>query len=76
VASRQAMQDWNGSMDNKVPYKSLKKAYIQAATIVSLYGDKYLPIFERLEKEYRARKKQRDALSRAIEIAQSDKNID
>ncbi len=63
-------------MDNKVPYDKLKNAYIQAAKIVSLYGEKYLPIFERLEKEYRARTKQIDTLNRAIKIAQSDKNID
>ncbi len=62
----------NGLMDNKVPYDTLKNAYIHVEKIVSIYGEKYLPIFERLEEEYRE-KKQRDALSRAIEIAQSDK---
>ena len=63
-------------MDNKVPYAKLKKAYIQAANIVSLHGEKYLPIFERLEKEYQERKQRLDALDRAMQISQSDKNID
>lgn len=42
--------------DNKVSYKQLKKAYLQAAKIVALHGEKYLPIFERLEKEYKKNK--------------------
>jgi len=63
-------------MENKVSYKQLKKAYLQAAKIVALHGEKYLPIFERLEIEFRERKKQVDALNRAIKVANSDKEID
>ncbi len=56
----------------KISFEALKTAYLQAAKIVSIYGDKYLPIFERLEKEFIERKKKRDILQRALEIA--DKN--
>lgn len=58
-------------MSNSVPIKQLMKAYQQAAKIVSIYGETYLPIFERLEKEYNNRIKQADALSRAIELAKN-----
>ncbi len=64
------------NMDNKVSYKQLKKAYLQAAKIVALHGEKYIPIFERLEKEYNERKKQIETLNRAIKLAQSDTEID
>lgn len=64
------------NMDNKVSFKQLKKAYLQAAKIVAHHGEKYLPIFERLEKEYKERKKQINTLNRAIKIAQSDTEID
>ncbi len=64
------------NMDNKVSYKQLKKTYLQAAKIVALHGEKYLPIFERLEKEYKERKKQVNTLNRAIKLAQSDTEID
>jgi len=63
-------------MESKVSYKQLKKAYLQAAKIVALHGEKYLPIFERLETEFRKRKKQVDTLNRAIKLAQSDTDID
>lgn len=43
-------------MGNKMSYKQLKKAYLQAAKIVVLHGEKYLPIFERLENEHKAKK--------------------
>jgi len=56
----------------KISFEALKTAYFQAAKIVSIYGDKYLPIFERLEKEFIERKKKRDILQRALKIA--DKN--
>lgn len=60
-------------MKKKMSYKKLKRAYLQAANIVSLYGEKYLPIFERLEKEYNKRKQRLDSLNRAIELSQSSK---
>lgn len=63
-------------MGNEISYKQLKKAYLQAAKIVALHGEKYLPIFERLESEYKTRKKRDDALYRAIKLANSDKEVD
>lgn len=63
-------------MDNKVPFSDLKKAYLQAAKIVARHGDTYLPIFERIEMEYQERKKQIDALNRAIMIAESNTEIE
>ncbi len=57
-----------------MPYAKLKKAYIQAAKIVTVHGEKYLPIFERIEKEYQERKKKLDALNRAIAISNSNNN--
>jgi len=59
----------HGISDKEVSLKSLRTAYLQAAKIVSIYGDKYLPIFERLEKEYVERNKKRDILQRALNIA-------
>ena len=47
----------------------LKKSYIQAAKIVAVHGDKYLPVFERLEREYKTCKKKRETLRRVLEIA-------
>ena len=55
--------------DRRISFESLKTAYLQAAKIVSIYGDKYLPIFERLEKEYIERNKKRDVLQRALKVA-------
>lgn len=48
---------------------TLKKAYIQAAHIVSVHGDKYLPIFERLEKEYQDSLKKKSTLTRALALS-------
>ena len=56
----------------KISFEVIKTAYLQAAMIVSIYGDKYLPIFERLEKEFIERKNKRDILQRALKLA--DKN--
>ena len=61
-------------MNNVISYKELKKAYIQAAKIVAKYGDKYLPIFKRLEREFKKRQDDIDTLNRAIKIASSDEN--
>ena len=38
-------------MSDQLSLAQIKRAYHQAAKIVARYGDKYLPIFERLEKE-------------------------
>lgn len=57
-------------MSNQLSLSQIKKAYHQAAKIVARYGDKYLPIFERLENEYQGRKDKIEALKRAIKIAE------
>ena len=48
---------------------SLRKIYIQSAHIVSRYGDKYLPIFERLELEYQNSLNKNALLTKAEKIA-------
>jgi len=62
-------------MTNDVSFSELKKAYLQSANIVAIYGERYLPIFERLEEEYKSRKLKSDILTRAISISKSH-NID
>ena len=57
-------------MSDQLSLAQIKRAYHQAAEIVARYGDKYLPIFERLEKEYQNRKDKVKTLNRAIKIAE------
>jgi len=57
-------------MSDQLSLAQIKRAYHQAAKIVARYGDKYLPIFERLEKEYQSRKDKVKTLKRAIKIAE------
>ncbi|GAB1261475.1 hypothetical protein [Aurantivibrio plasticivorans] len=59
-------------MSDQLSLAQIKRAYHQAAKIVARYGDKYLPIFERLEKEYQNRKDKVKTLKRAIKIAEKD----
>lgn len=59
-----------GGMSDQLSLAQIKRAYHQAAKIVARYGDKYLPIFERLEKEYQSRKDKVKTLKRAIKIAE------
>jgi hypothetical protein len=54
-----------------VAERELEEAVVLAARIVARYGDKYLPLFERLETELRNDRAGSALLSRAIEIAQS-----
>jgi hypothetical protein len=54
---------------------SLRKIYIQSAHIVSRYGDKYLPIFERLEEEYNLCRK-KDALLTKAQSISIDNEVD
>ena len=42
-------------MSRRVSDEELKKAYEVAAKVVAIHGETYLPIFERLEREYEAR---------------------
>jgi len=63
-------------MSDQLSLSQIKKAYHQAAKIVARYGDKYLPIFERLEKEYQNRKDKVKTLNRAIKIAERHKGFE
>lgn len=47
----------------------IRQTYIQSAHIVSRYGDKYLPIFERLEQEYQNSLNKNALLTKADKIA-------
>ena len=47
----------------------IRQIYIQSAHIVSRYGDKYLPIFERLELEYQNSLNKNALLTKAEKIA-------
>ncbi len=59
-------------MKKDVSFSDLKKAYMQSANIVAIYGERYLPIFERLEKEYKNRKHKDEMLTKAIGISKSN----
>lgn len=47
----------------------LRKAYIQSAHIISKHGEKYLPIFERVEREYKNAVERDALLTKAKNIA-------
>lgn len=57
-----------------ITFKDIQKAYVQAAKIVSVYGEKYLPIFERVETEYLKHQKKMETLCRINEIAVDKEN--
>lgn len=52
-----------------IAYSYLKAAYVQAAKVVAEYGDTYLPIFERLERELKELEKKQSSIDRALKIA-------
>lgn len=56
-------------MSNSVSDKDLKNAFETAAKVVAKYGETYLPIFERLEREHQSRNKTKRMLERALNIA-------
>ena len=58
-------------MEHSISDQEIKRAYEQAAKFVALYGSKYLPIFERMEQEYKNRKKEKASLTRAEHIYKS-----
>ena len=53
---------------SEITLSQLQKAHKRSAQIVAEFGVRYLPIFERLEKELKNRKKQAELYRRAIEI--------
>lgn len=58
-------------MSNKEPtLEELIKARHDAAVLVRRFGEKFLPIFQRLDDEVSAREARQAALKRALEIAE------
>lgn len=49
----------------------LEKAHNQMARIVARHGEKYLPIFERLENELNEQREKYNLMQRALEAAKS-----
>ena len=58
-------------MSEHVTFEELARARVQIAQIINTYGEKYLPIFERLDNEYNQRKAQQDLLTKARNISNS-----
>lgn len=56
-------------MNTEKEIAELEFCYKKMARIVRDYGDKYLPIFERLHEELKSRKKQEEIKSIALKIA-------
>ena len=52
-----------------VTIERVQRALITAATLVDLYGDECLPIFERLERELLAMERSQSAIERAKQIS-------
>ncbi len=48
----------------------LRRAHEIAARLVTEYGDRFLPIFERVEREIDALDERKDAMQRALDVAQ------
>ena len=53
---------------NELTLDQIIQARNRCAKIIALYGEQYLPIFERLENEIELRMKQQTLLERAIAI--------
>lgn len=57
------------SIRDEIPMERLLKARLTAARIVARYGERFLPIFQRIDKEIRVRESRDKALSRALAMA-------
>lgn len=53
-----------------VSKNELENAFVHSAQIVARYGEKYLPIFERLEAELKELQACSERLKRAMELAE------
>ncbi len=53
--------------------QDLKQAMTIAAKIINLYGDKYWPLFDRLESELEKRKNRKSKLRAALKSLQKEK---
>ena len=62
-------------MKQDLTLDKIQTAYYQSAEIVALYGEVYIPIFERLEKEYNERKEKLETVERAKKIASTETNL-
>jgi len=56
-------------MNKEITLQDIEEARDRCATIIYHQGEQYLPIFERLEQEIEARKKQDRLLERVHKIA-------
>lgn len=54
---------------DEVSFTDLRAAYEIAASMVAEHGDKYLPLFERFDREMQTRQQQEAVKSRALEVA-------
>lgn len=54
---------------DEVSFSDLRAAYETAAGMVADHGDKYLPLFERLDQAMQERQHQESVKARALEVA-------
>ena len=62
------------SETDEVTLSDLRQAYRVAAQLVAKDGDKYLPLFERLDQEIEAREHQENIKAKAFKIAKQTKS--
>lgn len=65
----------NRAMKPETMHQRLQRAYLVAAEIVAQHGEKYLPIFERLESELRAINAKESAIDRARMVASKARQL-
>lgn len=58
---------------DKISDERLHAAYLGSAELVAMYGEAYLPIFERLEQECKKREAQIALLTKARNISSKNK---
>lgn len=56
---------------DSISESELKRAYLQAAKVVTEHGEKYLPLFERMQEEYESHKQKSELIKQAIYLASS-----
>lgn len=56
-------------LDRDVSDEMLEESYLTMAQIVKLYGERYLPIFERLHEEIQSRENKKALLDAALKAA-------
>ncbi|MCH5716689.1 hypothetical protein [Niabella hibiscisoli] len=64
------------SKDSSISFYELEQAYKIAARIVAVFGDAYLPSFQRLHEEVQKRNKQQSLKSIALDIANKSRAFD